>query len=76
MRQAFADPGVDAVSIATPNHWHALAAIWAMKAGKDVYGEKPACYNIYEGIKMVEVQRATGKHRCRSARSIAARRSR
>ena len=61
MRQAFADPGVDAVSIATPNHWHALAAIWAMKAGKDVYGEKPACYNIYEGIKMVEVQRATGK---------------
>ena len=58
MRQAFADPGVDAVSIATPNHWHALAAIWAMKAGKDVYGEKPACYNIYEGQKMVEVQRA------------------
>ena len=61
MRQAFADPGVDAVSIATPNHWHALAAIWAMKAGKDVYGEKPACYNIYEGQKMVEVQRATGR---------------
>jgi predicted dehydrogenase len=61
MRQAFADPGVDAVSIATPNHWHALAAIWAMKAGKDVYGEKPACYNIYEGQKMVEVQRTTGK---------------
>ena len=55
MRQAFADPGVDAVSIATPNHWHALAAIWAMKAGKDVYGEKPACYNIYEGQKMMQV---------------------
>ena len=52
MRQVFADPAVDAVSIATPNHWHALAAIWAMKAGKDVYGEKPACYNIYEGQKM------------------------
>lgn len=61
MRQAFADPGVDAVSIATPNHWHALAAIWAMKAGKDVYGEKPACYNIYEGQKMLDVQKATGK---------------
>ncbi len=55
MRQVFADPSVDAVSIAVPNHWHALAAIWAMKAGKDVYGEKPACYNIYEGQKMVQV---------------------
>ena len=61
MRKAFADPSIDAVSIATPNHWHALAAIWAMKAGKDVYGEKPACYNIYEGFKMVEVAHSTGK---------------
>ena len=52
-----ADSKVDAVSIATPNHWHALAAIWAMKAGKDVYAEKPASYNIAEGLKMVEVAR-------------------
>ena len=59
MREAFADPTVDAVSIATPNHWHSLAAIWAMKAGKDVYGEKPACYNIYEGQKMIQVARET-----------------
>ncbi len=59
MREAFADPGIDAVSIATPNHWHALAAIWAMKAGKDVYGEKPACYNIHEGIEMIKVARDT-----------------
>jgi len=59
MRQAFADSNVDAVSIATPNHWHALAAIWAMRAGKDVYGEKPACYNIYEGQKMLQVARET-----------------
>jgi hypothetical protein len=59
MREAFADPQVQAVSIATPNHWHALAAIWAMRAGKDVYGEKPACYNIYEGQKMLEVSRQT-----------------
>ncbi len=59
MRQMFADPKVEAVSIATPNHWHALSAIWAMKAGKDVYGEKPACYNIHEGMRMVEVQRQT-----------------
>jgi Oxidoreductase family, NAD-binding Rossmann fold/Oxidoreductase family, C-terminal alpha/beta domain len=61
MRKAFADPKIDAVSIATPNHWHALAAIWAMKAGKDVYGEKPACYNIYEGFRMVEVAHSTNK---------------
>ena len=59
MRQAFADSGVEAVSIATPNHWHALAAIWAMRAGKDVYGEKPACYNIYEGQTMLRVARET-----------------
>jgi predicted dehydrogenase len=59
MREAFADPGIDAVSIATPNHWHALAAIWACQAGKDVYSEKPACYNIYEGLRMVEVANET-----------------
>jgi predicted dehydrogenase len=59
MRQAFADPQIEAVSIATPNHWHALAAIWAMKAGKDVYGEKPACYNIHEGQVMLQVARDT-----------------
>ena len=61
MRQAFADPGVDAVSIATPNHWHALATIWAMKAGKDVYCEKPACYNIHEGLEMLRVSRELKK---------------
>jgi predicted dehydrogenase len=59
MRQAFADANVEAVSIATPNHWHALAAIWAMRAGKDVYGEKPACHNIYEGQTMLKVARET-----------------
>jgi predicted dehydrogenase len=59
MRQMFADPKIEAVSIATPNHWHALSAIWAMKAGKDVYGEKPACYNIHEGMRMIQVQRET-----------------
>ncbi len=59
MREMFANPKVEAVSIATPNHWHALSAIWAMKAGKDVYGEKPASYNIYEGTRMIQVQRET-----------------
>ena len=59
MRETFADKGVDAVSIATPNHWHALATIWACQAGKDVYCEKPACYNIHEGQMMVKVAAET-----------------
>jgi predicted dehydrogenase len=59
MRDMFADANVDAVSIATPNHWHALATIWACQAGKDVYVEKPASYNVYEGWRMVEVARQT-----------------
>lgn len=49
MREAFADGSVDAVTIATPNHWHALATIWACQAGKDVYVEKPMSHNIFEG---------------------------
>ena len=61
MREAFADPGIDAVSIATPNHWHALATVWAVKAGKDVYCEKPACYNIHEGQSMLAAQQETKK---------------
>ncbi len=59
MRDVFADADVDAVSVATPNHWHALSAIWAMQAGKDVYGEKPASHNIHEGLTMVKVARDT-----------------
>lgn len=54
LRKVYDDKDIDAVSIATPNHWHALAAIWACQAGKDVYVEKPACHNIYEGRKLVE----------------------
>jgi predicted dehydrogenase len=54
MRQMFADKSIDAVSIATPNHWHALTTIWALQAGKHVYVEKPACYNVFEGRKMIE----------------------
>jgi GFO/IDH/MocA oxidoreductase family protein len=61
MREAFASPGIDVVSIATPNHWHVLATIWAMKAGKDVYCEKPASYNIHEGLEVLKVQRETKK---------------
>lgn len=54
LRKVYEDKNIDAVSIATPNHWHALAAIWACQAGKDVYVEKPACHNLYEGRKLVE----------------------
>lgn len=61
MQDVFADSTVDAVSTATPNHWHALAAIWAMQAGKDVYGEKPASHNIYEGQKLLSTARSTGR---------------
>ncbi len=54
LRRVFEDKSVDAVSIATPNHWHTLAAIWAMQAGKDVYVEKPGTHNLYEGKKLIE----------------------
>ena len=53
MRKLFEDKDIDAVTIATPNHWHALATIWAVEAGKDVYCEKPASYNIFESQRMV-----------------------
>lgn len=57
MRDVFADPGVDAVSMPLPNHWHALATIWACQAGKDVYIEKPASHNVFEGLRMVDAAR-------------------
>jgi predicted dehydrogenase len=57
MRKVFASKDVDAVSMPLPNHWHALATIWAVQAGKDVYVEKPACHNVWEGKKMIEAAR-------------------
>src|ERR1700722_15596556 len=54
LRRVFDNKEIDAVSIATPNHWHALATIWACQAGKDVYVEKPGAHNIFEGRKMIE----------------------
>jgi predicted dehydrogenase len=57
LRRVLDDKSVDIVSIATPNHWHSLAAIWAMQAGKDVYVEKPVSHNISEGRRMVQASR-------------------
>lgn len=57
LRQVFDDPAVDVVSTATPNHWHALVAIWAMQSGKDVYVEKPVSHNLSEGRRIVETAR-------------------
>lgn len=57
LRQVLDDPSVDVVSIATPNHWHALASIWAIQAGKDVYVEKPVSHNVSEGRRIVEAAR-------------------
>src|SRR5437016_14547640 len=54
LRRVFDNKDIDAVSIATPNHWHALATIWACQAGKDVYVEKPGAHSIWEGCRMVE----------------------
>ena len=57
LRRIMDDKSIHAVSIATPNHWHALAAIWAMQAGKDVYVEKPVSHNIWEGRRIVDAAR-------------------
>ena len=61
IRKLLEDKSIDIVSIATPNHWHSLAAIWAMKAGKDVYVEKPVSHNVREGRMMVEFSHNLGK---------------
>jgi len=57
IRQMLDDKSVDIVTIATPNHWHSLMAIWAMQAGKDVYVEKPVSHNVSEGRRAVEAAR-------------------
>jgi len=54
MKEVYDDPDIDAVWISTPEHWHALATVWACQAGKDVYVEKNPTINIWEGRKMVE----------------------
>ncbi len=57
VRKALEDKNLDAISIATPNHWHSLMTIWACQAGKDVYVEKPCSHNVHEGRVAVEAAR-------------------
>ena len=57
IRKLLESKNIDVISIATPNHWHALAAIWAVQAGKDVYVEKPVSHNVWEGRQIVEAAR-------------------
>lgn len=61
MRKVFDDKDVDAVVIATPEHWHVLAAIWALQAGKHVYVEKNPTLSIWEGQKLIEAVKKSNK---------------
>jgi predicted dehydrogenase len=61
LRKVFDRKDIDVVTVATPNHWHALATIWACQADKDVYVEKPGSHNIFEGRQMVKVAAKTGR---------------
>ncbi len=61
VRRLLDDKSIDVVGIATPNHWHTLAAVWACQAGKDVYVEKPCSHNISEGRRLVEAARKHGR---------------
>jgi len=57
IRRVLDDKNIDAICVATPNHWHSLITIWACQAGKDVYVEKPLSHNIHEGRIAVETAR-------------------
>jgi predicted dehydrogenase len=61
MKEIFDDKDIDAVWISTPEHWHALATIWACQAGKDVYVEKNPTISIWEGRKMIEAAERYGR---------------
>jgi predicted dehydrogenase len=57
VRKVMDDRSIDVVTVATPNHWHSLMAVWAIQAGKDVYLEKPVSHNVHEGRVVVELAR-------------------
>ncbi len=61
IRQALEDKDLNAVSVATCNHWHALITFWACQAGKDVYVEKPCCHNVFEGQQIVKAAEKYGR---------------
>lgn len=61
IREMLDKENLDAVSIASTNHWHALGSIWAMQAGCDVYVEKPVSHNVFEGRQMVRAARKYGR---------------
>ena len=61
IRKLLESKEVDVISIATPNHWHALGAIWGCQAGKDVYVEKPVSHNVWEGRQLVKTADATNR---------------
>lgn len=60
-RKILEDKTVDVLTIATPNHWHSLAAVWACQAGKDVYVEKPLSQTVLEGRKLIEAAKKYGR---------------
>jgi len=60
VRAALDDKNLDAISIATPNHWHSLITIWAAQAGKHVYVEKPMSHDVSEGRAVVDAQKKYG----------------
>src|SRR6266481_5381414 len=57
IRKLLENKDIDVVTFATPNHWHALGAIWAVQAGKDVYLEKPVSHNVWEGRQIITAAR-------------------
>lgn len=75
IRKLLESKDIDAISIATPNHWHSLAGIWAMQAGKDVYVEKPVSHNVWEGRQLVNAARKYNRivqtgSQCRSSSAL------
>jgi predicted dehydrogenase len=60
IRELLENKDIDAISITTPNHWHTLAAIWGMQAGKHVSVEKPCCHNFFEGQQLVKAAKKYG----------------